>query len=1063
MTNPATSQPSPSVMVRASVMSVFGDVSPVVTTTMVKKGTSLLSVPSGHDPLEIHVPLFLTAAIGQSHPFPGSSNIITVTLISSCDFEARSLITISGVTGSLTTDVLTNFPVDTNFSKWYATTSWVQDEGKLNFMLFNSGLPSGRYQLESFIAIQYNTPYVFWFHVQNPYAVQSSPMVNISAALWSPGGPLYSPILQEMTKEHATVLQVPTASDPLFVWNASFLTQLIGQSNPLSKASNLLTVTFQVNFEVLPGSNFTITGLTGTLTPDTNRLGVGNGPVANPSHYPNRFSAGYSRWTQEDGRLVLLVASSLNAFEEYVVEFELRNSAGEQKNPQLVLESTLDSQLQSILVTLSTEQYPGLVNTSTMALAHEYRFGVANASLPLFSMLPVFEVTFIRQDFFYPNFTNSLSVSLKMNCNLTKNTLITISGLTRTQTRSASIVVRETQDWGYKTHELDSHQKLLTAKGLLGTPQLIANQFGTVTDTGLGQHFENDAGWNQTDGRLVIVVAGGTYVNTTYEVQFNLTQPVDNAGFPRNVTIMGSVESGTFDAPIYISEMVQSSDTIYDILDASAPLFTYQPKILKTALTQQSPFPGIANVIQARFSFDISIVPGAKITISGFKSMQTVSTRTVSGWFGYRIEYLPCEIRPFDTFSHQCEFDSATGEVILTSRRSIRRHVEYHANFTLLNPAMATISDELWAAANIPYAEFDQSIMGRAVFGKFQRDTNARITSRVFEIPRKSLLGIEQTLPHKLASTDADTCHTMAVECSLSDLLHTCSFQRNMASEIAGCLVQCNNSAATIGSNEPRLRSACCGLQCLDNCWLRSLQDTHSSNDSHAACTGTVDKTCPNGVLPRQVVSLMRTMPYDMRLSPSSYSISTLSSSNSSFLMPGNLSAAPPNYTGGSIDPPFLLLEKEHVFEMTIAAVLSPPCLMPDAPWECHTWINGSFLRNTTGPRLTGAIMSSIDILSGQAVFTDLAIVDAPLGLYTILFYVANSTVAHFQGRTSLNLGMQIPGIQLKFLATDSWPVRTQHSPIPSPHVSLYPYLNHSPFPVSLAPLLSNLSMSRMV
>jgi hypothetical protein len=98
-------------------------------------------------------------------------------------------------------------------------------------------------------------------------------------------------------------------------------------------------------------------------------------------------------------------------------------------------------------------------------------------------------------------------------------------------------------------------------------------------------------------------------------------------------------------------------------------------------------------------------------------------------------------------------------------------------------------------------------------------------------------------------------------------------------------------------------------------------------------------------------------------------------------------------------ESPFLHLEKEHVFEIEIAAVLSPPCLNYDSPWQCHTWINGTLVRNTTGPRLTGAVMSRIDILTGLATFTDLAIVDAAPGMYKVLFYVANATVAHFQGK----------------------------------------------------------------
>jgi hypothetical protein len=165
------------------------------------------------------------------------------------------------------------------------------------------------------------------------------------------------------------------------------------------------------------------------------------------------------------------------------------------------------------------------------------------------------------------------------------------------------------------------------------------------------------------EGMLEFAIANGTYINTIYEVQFNLTSPVDNTGFPRNVSIGGfgeslascsfrlfslvqasfpssqlpvsvfillpltqclwrvrsqrnnldlhkpapvsyastssgvefcpgltcartPVESGTYDAPIYLSEMVQSTDSIYGIDGASAPLFTYQVLLARLQFCQ---------------------------------------------------------------------------------------------------------------------------------------------------------------------------------------------------------------------------------------------------------------------------------------------------------------------------------------------------------------------------------------------------------------------------------------------------------------------------------------------
>ena len=257
--------------------------------------------------------------------------------------------------------------------------------------------------------------------------------------------------------------------------------------------------------------------------------------------------------------------------------------------------------------------------------------------------------------------------------------------------------------------------------------------------------------------------------------------------------------------------------------------------------------------IQARFTFDIHITPGTLVTLAGFKSMQTRSTRRSQGWFGVRdLDLLPCQVRPFGSFSHQCEFNQETGEVLLfVNGAGTRRYVDYHVNFTLLNPAIATESDDLWAYARIP---------GDRAQGRVS------IIPSVFKTPFKTLLGIPQALESRISTVSSDVCHNMAVECSLGNRLHTCSFDAGMPTEIAGCLVRCNASAAMVGrlvllrlfgfcvcqgirsmtqlfsSNMDYIRAECCGLQCLDNCWTRSLEFTRSPLDSHAACAGSTDE-----------------------------------------------------------------------------------------------------------------------------------------------------------------------------------------------------------------------------
>lgn len=178
--------------------------------------------------------------------------------------------------------------------------------------------------------------------------------------------------------------------------------------------------------------------------------------------------------------------------------------------------------------------------------------------------------------------------------------------------------------------------------------------------------------------------------------------------------------------------------------------------------------------------------PGTIITIAGFKSMQTRSTGRTQGWFGEReVDLLPCQVRPFGSFSHQCEFNQETGEVLLFANGAgTRRYVDYHVNFTLLNPASAAESDDLWVYARIP---------GDRAQG------HVSIIPSVFKTPAKTLLGIPQALESRISTVSPDVCHNMAVECSLGDRLHTCSFEAGMPTEIAGCMVRCNATAAVVG------------------------------------------------------------------------------------------------------------------------------------------------------------------------------------------------------------------------------------------------------------------------
>ena len=72
-----------------------------------------------------------------------------------------------------------------------------------------------------------------------------------------------------MTKPGEPLYGVANGADPLTVVVPSFAVKSIGQSTPASGATNTLTVSLTADFDLPAGSTVTITGLTGSQTPDS--------------------------------------------------------------------------------------------------------------------------------------------------------------------------------------------------------------------------------------------------------------------------------------------------------------------------------------------------------------------------------------------------------------------------------------------------------------------------------------------------------------------------------------------------------------------------------------------------------------------------------------------------------------------------------------------------------------------------------------------------------------------------------------------------------------------------
>ena len=97
LTNPATAQSSPAVIVLSKLSNSVGS---IFQSVMTKPGSLLYGVANGTDPLLVTVPTFSVKTIQQSTPVPDATNTMTLTLTADVDLPTGSTVTIAGLTGS---------------------------------------------------------------------------------------------------------------------------------------------------------------------------------------------------------------------------------------------------------------------------------------------------------------------------------------------------------------------------------------------------------------------------------------------------------------------------------------------------------------------------------------------------------------------------------------------------------------------------------------------------------------------------------------------------------------------------------------------------------------------------------------------------------------------------------------------------------------------------------------------------------------------------------------------------------------------------------------------------
>ena len=205
------------------------------------------------DVMRVVVPALATKVIGQSSPFSGQENTLTVTLQSvfALSDTYSSSVTISGLDGAIVSSDTVQLVggVDGNAGQGlFCSTSGarvygtlIDDTKSLVLILCDETTMSA------------GETYSFSFHVTNTDDGQSSPDVQVEV------DDLELPVAKSaMTKDYRVVSSITQGSEVLWILFRDFTTTSVGQTTPIASRENQIRLTLVASLAFSPDISFTV-------------------------------------------------------------------------------------------------------------------------------------------------------------------------------------------------------------------------------------------------------------------------------------------------------------------------------------------------------------------------------------------------------------------------------------------------------------------------------------------------------------------------------------------------------------------------------------------------------------------------------------------------------------------------------------------------------------------------------------------------------------------------------------------------------------------------------------
>jgi hypothetical protein len=222
----------------------------------VYQGALVYGVGGVSDVMKVRVPEFLIKKIGQSSPFSGQINVLTVTLQTAFELSGSFsyVVTISNLQGmNISGDTVPLLSVEGGSDGQYLFSS---DDGAKSVGSWVDDTDSLVLNVRVDKTIQAGLLYKFAFSCTNQNVGSKSPDVRVEAS----GGVNPIPVLS-MTKDYTSIVsKVKGGAEVLWVLFQDFTTTAVGQSNPIATRANTIKVTLVASMQFEPPLSFAISG-----------------------------------------------------------------------------------------------------------------------------------------------------------------------------------------------------------------------------------------------------------------------------------------------------------------------------------------------------------------------------------------------------------------------------------------------------------------------------------------------------------------------------------------------------------------------------------------------------------------------------------------------------------------------------------------------------------------------------------------------------------------------------------------------------------------------------------